>query len=151
MKILKTLFVLVFSTSLYAQTDATCLKAYDRHLRAAKTATVTVGTAGIIGSAVAIALTGPFGLIPLAIAGGAAATAFYYKKQYEKAWFLLKEVKPRSSFPQKYTSRIAANSGLRPNQVKKIVWKNEAKFCKGVTPWTYRKIRKAIKKKKLTL
>jgi len=148
---MKILLVLLFSTSLYAQSDATCLKAYDRHLRAAKTATVTIGTVGIIGSAVAIAMTGPFGLIPLAIAGGVAATSFYYKRQYEKAWFLLKEAKPRSSFPHKYTSRIAANSGLRPQQVIKIIWKNEAKFCKGATPWTYRKIRKAIKKKKLTL
>lgn len=148
---MKVLILLLFSTTVFAQNDATCLKSYDKHLKAAKTATATVATAGIIGSGVAIAMTGPFGLIPLAIAGGAVATSYYYKKQYEKAWFLLKESKPRSSYPQKYTARIAANAGLNARQVARIVWKNEAKFCKGATPWTYRKIRKRIKKRKLTL
>jgi len=149
----KFFFLIAFfiSSVANAQTEATCLKTYDKHYKAAKAATVTIGTAGIIGSGIAIALTGPFGIIPLAISGGAVATSYYYKKQYEKAWFLLKESKPRSTFPLKYVSRIAANSGLNSKKVVKIIWKNEAKFCKGKLPWTYRKIRKAIKKKKLTL
>ena len=151
MKIFKVIFIFLFSTSLFAQRDATCLKAYDKQNEIAKAATATVATAGIIGSGIAIAMTGPFGLIPLAIAGGAAATAYYYQHQYKKAWFLLKESTPNSSYLQKYSGRIAANSGLRVEQVNRIIWKNEPKFCKGVTPWTYRKIRKAIKKKKLTL
>ena len=149
---MKTFFlILLFSTSLYAQNDAVCLKSYDKHYTAAKAATAAVATGGIIGSAVTFAMAGPFGLIPLAITGGAAITSYYYQNQYKKGWFLLKESKPRSSYVKKYTSRIAANSGLKQQVVAKIIWKNEAKFCKGATPWTYRKIRKAIKKKKLTL
>lgn len=145
------LITLFFSSTLYAQTDATCLPTYDKHYKIAKGAAATIGTAGLIGSGIAIALTGPFGIIPLAISGGAVATSYYYKHQYEKAWFLLKESRPRTTFPFKYVGRIAANSGLRPQKVARIIWKNEAKFCKGKLPWTYRTIRKAIKKKKLTL
>jgi len=138
------------SPVLKAKNTAICLKTYDTHFKIAKTATAASGTAAIIGGGIGIALAGPFGIIPLAIAGGAAVTSYYYKKQYEKAWFLLKEVTPNSQLVPKYVNRIAANSRMESKTVARIIWKNEPKFCKGKLPWTYRKIRKAIKKKKLT-
>lgn len=154
MKYIKTIFLtfLLISTPLaHADGVSWCLKTYKNHFKASKTAMIASGAAGGIASVVTFIAAAPFAIIPLAITGGAMATSAYYKNQYEKAYILIGESDPKYRGEYKYVLRIAKSARLSPGKVSQIVWKNEKHFCAGKTPWTYRKIRKAIKKRKLTL
>lgn len=154
MNYIKTIFLtfLLISTPLaHADDKAWCLDAYKKHYMASKKAMIASGVAGGGASLITLIAAAPFALIPLAITGGAVATAAYYKNQYEKAYILIGESDPKYGGKYKYVLRVAKSAKKSPGNVSQIVWKNERYFCTGKTPWTYRKIRKSIKKRKLTL
>jgi|GEM_PF-3386039 len=153
MNYIKTLFLafLLISTPLAHAEKAWCLDTYRKHFTASRQAMIASGALGGTASLVTLLAAAPFALIPLAITGGALATAAYYKNQYEKAYFLIGEADPKYRGKYKYVLRVAKSAKKSPGNVAQIVWKNERKFCIGKTPWTYRKIRKSIKKRKLTL
>jgi len=144
------LLSLFFLTNSALAEEAWCLKSYSKHYQAAKKAVVASGVA-TGAAAISSAFIGPFALIPVAIAGGGIVTAKFYQHQYEKAYALIKESNPNWNESYKYVLRVAKSAGLSPGQTAQIVWKNESKFCTGKTPWIYRTIRRAIKKRKLTL
>ena len=153
MNLIKTLFLamLLISTPLAHAEKSWCLDTYRKHYTASRQGMIAAGTAGGAASLITLIAAAPFASIPLAITGGAVATAAYYKNQYEKAYFLLGESDPKYEGKYKYVLRVAKSAKLAPGSVSQIVWKNERHFCTGKTPWTYRKIRKSIKKRKLTL
>ena len=153
MKFIKTLFLasLLISTPLAHAEKSWCLDTYRKHYTASKKAMISSGVVGGATSLITLIAAAPFALIPLAITGGAMATAAYYKNQYEKAYFLIGEADPNYNGKYKYVLRVAKSAKMSPGNVSQIVWKNERKFCTAKTPWTYRKIRKSIKKRKLTL
>lgn len=140
-------FLLIFSSIAQSGDKSWCLDTYKKHYNMAGKALKVTSALGVV--SIAALAAGPFGLIPIAVAGGSIATASYYKKQYEKAHGLITESDPK--FKDKYdlVLRVAKSAKLSPGQTAQIVWKNEAKFCKGKVPWTYRTIRRAIKKRKL--
>jgi hypothetical protein len=152
MNYIKTIFLTFLLISIplaHADNEAWCLDTYRKHYNSSKKAMIATGAITLL-STVAVS-AGPFGIIPIAIAGGALVTASYYKNQYEKAYFLIGESDPKYQGKYKYVLRVAKSAKQSPGKVSQIVWKNERYFCNGKTPWTYRKIRKSIKKRKLNL
>jgi len=142
---------LLFLTPLAQAEQSWCLETYSKHIKASHGALIASGVTGGAATGITLIAAAPFAIIPLAITGGVMATAAYYKKQYEKAYALIVESNPDYQKNYKYVLRVAKSAKLPPGQTAQIIWKNESSFCKGKTPWTYRTIRKAIKKRKISL